>query len=260
MICPPPEFDIDIARECASLVQQAYTMYANWKAKQPWVLSDAYTNLATLTAIPEGLFPPNTPYGFVAKNNLTGNIFIAFRGTENWDDWISDFTVDQIDSICNWGKTESGFTKIYKQCSNTIHVAIKNIASKSNIFITGHSLGGGLAVLATADLVSSGILDNPTMYSFAGPRVGDINFSVAFNNRFRGRAWRIVNTEDLVPTLPLSTPDFSSPPNVTKPLHWKLWTTPKFNYLHVGTVVNFSVNKGNIPDNHDMKLYASALL
>lgn len=262
MLYPPPEFDFDIAKECASLVQQAYNMYADFKAKSnpPWTLPGNYNILVDLVAKPGGIFPPSEPFGFVALNKGSGNVFVVFRGTESIDDWITDLTINEIiDSPTNWGKTAKGFSDLYEQCSQTIHTAIKSAGSINAVFVTGHSLGGALAVLAMADLAISGGWAYPTMYSFAGPRVGDINFTCAFNDRFRNRAWRIVNTEDLVPTLPLSTPDIKNPSNPQSELHRKL-AVARFNYLHVETSVCFTVNKGSMEDNHSMDLYQTALL
>jgi len=43
------------------------------------------------------------------------------------------------------------------------------------MIVTGHSLGGAIATLAVAELISKGIqVDN--LYTFGSPRVGDSNF------------------------------------------------------------------------------------
>lgn len=76
-------------------------------------------------------------------------------------------------------------------------------------FVTGHSLGAALATLATADLVNSGAASRAGMYSFAGPRTGDLAFAAEFNRRV-AVGWRIVNTEDIVTTVPLATPELFS--------------------------------------------------
>ena len=41
------------------------------------------------------------------------------------------------------------------------------------MMVTGHSLGGALAVFAATDLISSGIAKNIRLYTFGQPRTGD---------------------------------------------------------------------------------------
>jgi hypothetical protein len=54
------------------------------------------------------------------------------------------------------------------------------------------------------------------MYSFAGPRVGDLPFAAEFNQRL-SVAWRVVNTEGIVTTVPIATPDLFSSENPHTP-------------------------------------------
>lgn len=75
----------------------------------------------------------------------------------------------------------------------------------SNLFITGHSLGASVAVVAFPDMAENlANIDNVTMYNFAGPAVGDSDFvstyeAIESDNRI---SFRVVNTNDLVPMLP----------------------------------------------------------
>ena len=67
------------------------------------------------------------------------------------------------------------------------------------IWITGHSLGGALAVLLAATLWEA---EQPVtgLYTYATPRVGDSAFAGRLNEDMAdGAHWRVVNAGDLVP-------------------------------------------------------------
>lgn len=80
--------------------------------------------------------------------------------------------------------------------------------------VTGHSLGASYATLCTAQLLldmtaTPGSLDAPLQmgdtYTFGSPRVGGnawASWYQALVDKSRGRTWRIVNSRDLVPTVP----------------------------------------------------------
>jgi len=252
----PSGFDKAIASEAAALVLQAYEQYTAFKSGQPWSLQGNYQNLAVLSAKPEGLLAVTEPFGFVAQNLTSKALFVAFRGTQSIEDWISDFTARQVQHP--WGNVEEGFANLYAQCTASVLNGVRAAQNVAGVYVTGHSLGASLAVLALADLEINRVAWGTKMYTFAGPRVGDIQFAAMFNQSRSGRAWRIVNTEDIVPTLPLATPDLLTV------LPHGIWGTflalkPKLNFEHVGEPVCFTENRGDIPGNHDMTLYQREL-
>jgi triacylglycerol lipase len=63
------------------------------------------------------------------------------------------------------------------------------------LYITGHSLGGALAVVATYALESDRIA---AAYTFGGPRVGNLQFG----QRIKPPVYRVINASDIVPRLP----------------------------------------------------------
>jgi triacylglycerol lipase len=252
----PPGFDKAIALEAGSLVLQAYAQFDQSKQGLPWTVPASYDLLGTFSAKGETLEARPELFGFVARNRASQAVFVVIRGTESVEDWLSDFTFPQ--TTHPWGKAEDGVSKLYLQCSPDIKTAVQRAGIPSNVFVTGHSLGAGMAILAMADLVISGIAPNAIMYSFAGLRVGDLQFAAKFNQSVRA-AWRIANTEDIVPTVPLATPELSSSSGRHTPLTILLMLARNLNYEHVGVPVSFTVHNGSIAANHQMQVYLDAV-
>ena len=74
------------------------------------------------------------------------------------------------------------------------------------LWLTGHSLGGALAVLLAATLLESK-LPVHGLYTFGAPRVGDKRFARTLNAALKGKAanWRVANEGDIVPHVPLES-------------------------------------------------------
>jgi hypothetical protein len=71
--------------------------------------------------------------------------------------------------------------------------------------VTGHSLGSALATLFVMENDSKRKFDITTSCTFASPRVGNLEFTKAFD-QLAINSWRIVNTLDIVPKLPPHIP------------------------------------------------------
>jgi hypothetical protein len=215
-----------------------------------WSLPAEYLIPGLLSARAEG---KPEPFGFVAQNKTSGNVFVTFRGTDTLEDWLSNITIRQINHP--WGAVEEGFWNLYQQCQESVHAAVK-AAAGPQVIVTGHSLGGALATLAAADLAISGIAVK--MYNFASPRTGSPAFAERFNQQIPV-AWRAVNTEDLVATVPLSTPNLEPGKSAHGLLGVLIGLAPKLDFEHVGTPVSFTSFHGSITANHQMDTYLAAL-
>ena len=112
------------------------------------------------------------------------------------------------------------------------------------LFITGHSLGAGLATLAAADLASQGAAHSPTTYTFGSPRVGDKQFASKYNALTAATSFRIANTCDLVTAIPFPVPFLSFIGGY---------------FTHVETPVEFTFQSEDAGRNHHMETYLSAL-
>src|SRR5581483_6191467 len=69
------------------------------------------------------------------------------------------------------------------------------------LWITGHSLGGALALLA-AWLFQRRMIPVHQIYTYGGPMIGNAEASQAFDREFPNKIYRYVNTDDPVPRLP----------------------------------------------------------
>jgi predicted lipase len=242
----PTDFSREIAREAALLVQQAYAEFQQTQQGQTWTLQGNYTELGRCSA-------DNELFGFVAQNNATRDVFVVFRGTQTPLDWISNFTFPHASH--KWGNVERGFSGLYQQCSRMVLGSVQKALNPRNLYTTGHSLGGALSSLAAADLALTGA--SVGTYNFASPRVGDPDFAGKFNASVAPH-WRVVNTEDIVTTVPLATATIAAlAPH--SPLGFLLLLSKDLNYEHVGEPVSFTEQRGSITANHDMALYLAQL-
>ena len=136
--------------------------------------------------------------GYVATND--SRMLVAFRGTSSLPDWITN--IQAAKDPGPWGNVHEGFQDAFLVSALNIGKSIGEIRGRREIWITGHSLGGALAVLLAATLAENGI-EVAGLYTYAAPRVGDRSFARNLNQSLQGKPhWRVVNEGDLVPHLP----------------------------------------------------------
>lgn len=201
-------FEIDQAVELAHLSLQAYQQlddYVNnrvFSLPDPYVLQEQFftTERFAGESLSSG---EGIPIAYIAT--AQDRIYLAFRGTQTVSEWAKNVKFAQVEYtfVTNSGKTHQGFTETYGSIREPIVASINNLlisGSYSTLYVTGHSLGGALAVLAAPELRERTSL-TPVMYNFAGPRVGDPTFQKRYDE-FVTNSWRTVNTNDPVPDLP----------------------------------------------------------
>ncbi len=141
-----------------------------------------------------------TTQGYVMANDHA--IIIAFRGTEskNLKDWATNLNFDHV-SIPD-GEVHEGFNRALDRVWEDLFLTVVKFRTEAqSVWITGHSLGGALATLATLRLMNAG-QSVQGLYTFGSPRVGDRTYFERFNAAMINRAFRFVNDEDIVPKLP----------------------------------------------------------
>jgi triacylglycerol lipase len=149
-------------------------------------------------------------FGLTAANPQTKTAVVSFRGTQTLEDWLADldFVAIPYKPVADAGLVHMGFQLVYDAVRESVSSLVQALAAGvENIWVTGHSLGGALAVLCAPDLVSNvnkSII--PKLYTFAGPRVAqDKLIGAGFRQLFDGRipmCYRIANRWDKVPDLP----------------------------------------------------------
>ncbi len=200
-------FSLATAVQQMLLCLESYQMLDDYEAGQTFTLPAPYTlQLQILTAerfSGEGL-SGLVPIAFVATSGTS--IYVVFRGTKTISEWIADATVTQVaySYVQDGGMTETGFTDVYASVRQAVIDevnALANGGSYTALYITGHSLGGALTVLAAPDLAQATSFKQPIVYTFAGPRAGDPVFAALYDSAI-ATSWRVVNTNDEVPKLP----------------------------------------------------------
>lgn len=203
-------FNSKKARQLAGLVQKSYDQFDD-SVKQTnkfanWTESCGYEIFPLLE---QGI----TPFGFIAYDEQNSEIFVVFRGTKKFMEWFKDADTRLVPYLSdvndNFGFVTAGFRDIYVSLQTQIQDTLQKLTYNSNtqIFVTGHSLGGALATLAVPDILKNSQFTDPkplTLYTFASPRCGNREFATKFEAT-KVQHWRIANTEDIVTTVPFPT-------------------------------------------------------
>jgi triacylglycerol lipase len=164
---------------------------------------------------------------------------IAFRGTKDLRNWITDaeFQKQKLGKQkAEMGSVHAGFLAAVESVMPALTARLTGSSGQRSalslpIVLTGHSLGGALAVLGAFLLAQQGFPVH-SIYTFGQPRVGDRAFAAAYNGlsvgqagnllpgadrleacptptdrleacpTLGGRTFRVVNQNDIVPRLP----------------------------------------------------------
>jgi hypothetical protein len=128
---------------------------------------------------------------------------LAFRGTEvkKIQDVKTDIAASKMSVL--QGQVHKGFLNAYKSVADDIKKYLLELKGIP-LYITGHSLGAALATVATQNLEHDHLHPRfremiAACYTFGSPRVGNTHYE----QEFKAPIYRIVNTTDVVTTIPL---------------------------------------------------------
>ena len=120
--------------------------------------------------------------------------------------WGENLKVDKVklrfDAKVHKGfgtKVHKGFLQAYRPVKSLVRKDVKALGGVP-LFITGHSLGGALATLATCDLAGLTAVRVKACYTFGGPRVGNTAFRRIMEQV--PPVYRVVRQGDLVAEVP----------------------------------------------------------
>ncbi len=203
----------------------------------------------------------------------------AFRGTDEIKDWLDNVNVFPEKALFGefhrgfWRSLEDVWEPLYKQynglwkedVSKNVLVNGKLIINKKPrpIFITGHSLGGAMAMIAAARLIHE---DRPftSAYTFGQPRAMSIMTSRIFNTEAKGRIFRFQNNNDIVTRIPARMMGYSHAGSFLYiSENKKLHNDPGFWYQFLdaidGAVDSIGDRKLDAIEDHGMAYYLEAI-
>jgi len=114
---------------------------------------------------------------------------LAFRGTHELADWLTDADCRLV--AAPFGMVHAGFWRAYQSIAPLLPAAE---------VITGHSLGGALALLCGLDRLHRG--EDVRVVTFGQPRALGLCTAQAMRHRFGDWVTRCVHNNDVVPRVP----------------------------------------------------------
>lgn len=150
-------------------------------------------------------------------------IIVAFRGTQEWRDFFTDAQLVHSREFAEGFGVYNGAYEALMSVWDQVWEKIKpEQRGERTLWFTGHSLGGALATLATAQCLFEDkykYSENPPngLYTYGQPKAGDENFATAFDEKLKDQTFRFVNNNDMVPFFAIGPSDFDVKlPNVFK--------------------------------------------
>ena len=161
----------------------------------------------------------NNTQAYVASND--SHIVVAFRGSEGPNsidglkDWLMTNAMNFLVQPTGARSTEflaagvgarwhQGFVNAITDIWDALYAEVDaQMKTKERCFwITGHSLGGALALMGSW-LFLRKTMNPHQIYTYGAPMVGNSVVAEAFNREFGGKIFRYMNSPDPVPLLPM---------------------------------------------------------
>lgn len=143
----------------------------------------------------------DTPIGtqayLAASDQMT---VLAFRGTQDQKDWAVNLAarLTPLNTMVGSVRVHRGFLEAFQKVEAEIRADLddpKKTPVDKGLYITGHSLGGALAQIASAAFERDTLA---ACYTFGSPRVGERRFDA----EVKCPHYRLVNSRDVVPLVP----------------------------------------------------------
>ena len=193
---------------------------------------------------------------YTAYDANENSTLVVFTATDSAQDWIENVLLQLVTRV-NWPNAPlldrllfkpqvgAGFWRDYQVLRDRMFERIQAIdavtGNDNPIYVTGFSLGGGMAVLAGLDIAQQ-LNREVHVYSIAGPKVGNAAFVELFRSEVNS-AHKLINKADIVPRIPLPIQGYSPAPLV------RFFDEP-------GGGLDFSL----IRDRHNLRTYLNNIL
>ena len=173
---------------------------------------------------------------FYAANKT--EVIIAWRGTAGFGDVLTDINAIQTDAsqFTGRGNMHLGFKQAYdvmraNEKLENVMINIDKLIAGKQLFLTGHSLGGALALIDATEKSDN----NPILYTYGMPRVFDSSATAMLTDLIH---YRHINADDLVPSIP--KPSWT----LKKVMLAGMWGSQYLpqtddDYAHQGRIVHF---------------------
>ena len=181
---------------------------ANWPVTEPLALM---SNLAYLPphsvngafALLGFIKTQSFAWGSMVAYMVSGEdvVAVAFRGTDNIPDWFVNLNI--LSKETPHGSIHEGFAETYDQIAKNLADAVKNSGAK-HVWITGHSLGGALALVCSYDFLEVKHLPVTGLITFGQPMVAKANLARYLEQKLLGKYAHLVNGADIVTRVPPS--------------------------------------------------------
>ena len=153
-------------------------------------------------------FFDNECSGYVAVSHNLAAIVVAFRGSENFGQAFTQFIENLAFLKIKFldGEVQSYWKRGFHELWQCMKAEVKALVSKNpsyQLWVTGHSLGGAMASLASAWLSYNNFAarKNIISYTFGMPRVGNYDYAY-HHDELVNNSWRVVNSNDAVHYFP----------------------------------------------------------
>ena len=184
---------------------------------------------------------------------------VAFRGTKDIRNWMTDFNATPVsfpwlfESGPDVGDVHAGFGHALRDAWLKVNAAVTamlptpavahvnntiSMPPQPTLWLTGHSLGGALAVLTGAVLSMWQLAQmRPVagIYTFGQPRIGLYKFCGNYDQVLRPKTFRFVNKADLVPRVPFRGFDYA---DIGRMIHFDSSGRPKLESSEWSDLLN----------------------
>lgn len=195
----PPSFNEEAAKECWVYCLASYcpqNLITSWKAAK---MSEMYPEVKSIRSVYN---EEDNTLAYVSYNPKTNAIFVVFRGTEptSFTNWVSNLDVFKAKyENCDGCEVHNGFYQSYQNLKGKLleHLReLRKLYPTAFVRVTGHSLGGALALFAALD-IKKNVCDIDALYTFGQPRVGNDKFVEYANNQLKNKlSARVTNGRD----------------------------------------------------------------
>jgi len=184
-----------------------------------------------------------------------GIVVLSFRGTEGLTDWKTN--LNAFKEVVDGVPIHTGFLNAFHLVKGQIEGDLDRLSDPRNsLYVTGHSLGGALALIATKEIARDSL---GACYTFGSPRVAGFGFA----QKIKTPIYRVVNSRDIVPRVPpVFLPTILSMIVSVAPIPYQKWilkVLEKFiGYVHHGDMRYLTRTKNERRHRYeDVKLLAN---